>query len=104
MIRVHLTSMETLLMMKQFHLVVFCLAVLLAASSKAHGDAKEGFVPLFNGRNLKGWVNANCAPETFTVVNGMIHCTGQPTGALRTNRQYENFILEMEWRQFRRVR
>jgi hypothetical protein len=28
----------------------------------------------------------------------MIHCTGHPTGALRTSRQYENFILEVEWR------
>ena len=29
---------------------------------------------------------------------GMIHCTGIPTGALRTDRPYENFILEFEWR------
>ena len=28
----------------------------------------------------------------------MIHCTGKPTGALRTKRQYENFIFELEWR------
>jgi hypothetical protein len=32
------------------------------------------------------------------VRNGMIYCTGFPTGALRTTRQYENFILEVEWR------
>ena len=61
----------------------------------AEGD---GFVPLFNGRDLTGWVNANCAPETWSVREGRIHCTGQPTGALRTERQYENFILEAEWR------
>lgn len=58
----------------------------------------DGFVPLFNGRDLTGWVNANCAPETWSVVDGVIHCTGHPTGALRTPRQYENFILEVEWR------
>jgi len=57
-----------------------------------------GFVSLFNGHDLTGWVNVNCAPETWTVVDGMIHCTGLPTGALRTPRQYENFILELEWR------
>jgi hypothetical protein len=28
----------------------------------------------------------------------MIICSGFPTGILRTERQYENFILEMEWR------
>ena len=58
----------------------------------------DGFVPLFNGRDLAGWVNANCAPETWSVREGVIHCTGRPTGAMRTTRQYENFILEVEWR------
>jgi hypothetical protein len=28
----------------------------------------------------------------------MIVCTGKPTGVLRTNKQYENFILELDWR------
>jgi hypothetical protein len=64
-----------------------------------HGaGADDGFAPLFNGRDLSGWVNVNCAPETFTVRDGMIHCDGIPTGALRTVRQYENFELELEWR------
>ena len=61
-------------------------------------DNHEKFVSLFNGRNLDGWVNVNCAPETWSVQDGMIHCTGHPIGALRTPRQYENFILELEWR------
>ncbi|MBL9139581.1 MAG: DUF1080 domain-containing protein [Verrucomicrobiales bacterium] len=60
--------------------------------------ADDGFVSLFNGRDLTGWVNANCAPETWSVKDGVIACTGKPTGALRTDRQYENFILEVEWR------
>jgi hypothetical protein len=60
--------------------------------------AETDWVPLFNGRDLAGWTNANCAPETWTVRNGVIHCTGKPIGALRTLRQYENFILECEWR------
>ncbi|MBN2030760.1 DUF1080 domain-containing protein [bacterium] len=60
--------------------------------------AQEGFRSLFNGENLDGWVNVNCAPETWTVRDGMIICTGIPTGILRTDRQYENFILELEWK------
>ena len=59
---------------------------------------EEGFTPLFNGKDLTGWVNVNCAPETWTVKDGMIHCDGVPTGAMRTEKQYENFILELEWR------
>ena len=55
------------------------------------------FVSLFNGKNLDGWVNVNCAPETWTVRDGIIVCTGIPTGVLRTKRHYENYILELEW-------
>src|SRR5215213_1406083 len=78
------------------HMKPLLLAALLALPMFAADEA--GFVPLFNGRNLSGWVNANCAPETWSVTNGMIHCTGKPTGAMRTERQYENFIMEAEWR------
>jgi hypothetical protein len=77
--------------MKQALLFVVTMSTALAADN-------DGFVPLFNGRDLAGWVNANCAPETWSVRDGVIHCTGQPIGALRTDRQYENFILEAEWR------
>jgi hypothetical protein len=59
---------------------------------------EEGFTPLFNGRDLSGWVNVNGAPETWTVRDGMLHCDGVPTGALRTEKQYENFVLDLEWR------
>jgi hypothetical protein len=68
---------------------------LYAGEKKA--DAKD-WMPLFNGMDLSNWVNVNCAPETFTVKEGMIYCTGKPAGFLRTNRQYENFILEMDWK------
>lgn len=73
------------------------LSVVLGARLLLAADA-DGFDPIFNGRDLSGWVNVNCAPETFTVRDGMIHCDGVPTGALRTTRQFENFILELEWR------
>ena len=64
----------------------------------AVAQAEDGFVPLFNGRDLSGWVNINCAPDTFYVTNGNVYCTGFPTGILRTERMYQNFILEAEWR------
>jgi len=80
--------------MKVIH-IFFLLGVFGGAAVQA---ADEGFVPLFNGRNLDGWVNVNCAPETWTVRNRIIVCTGMPTGVLRTEKQYENYILELEWR------
>ena len=61
-------------------------------------ESGEEFVPLFNGKNLDGWVNVNCAPETWQVKDGIIVCSGIPTGVLRTQKQYENYVLELEWR------
>jgi len=54
---------------------------------------------LFNGRDLTGWVNVNTAPSTWQVTpEGSLHCTGKPIGELRTERMYQNFELEVEWR------
>lgn len=63
------------------------------------GSAQDAeWAALFNGVDLDGWVNVNCAPETWSAQNGMIHCTGLPTGVLRTEKMYENYILELEYR------
>lgn len=69
---------------------------LVVGLGSAHaGD--EGFKSLFNGKDLTGWHNVNCAPSTWFVKDNMIITTGKPTGYLRTDKQYENFILEFEW-------
>jgi hypothetical protein len=74
-------------------------AFFLAAPLWSAEPDADGFVPLFNGKGLKGWVNINCAPGTFFVKEGEIITTGRPTGFLRTERQYENFIADFEWMQ-----
>ncbi len=52
---------------------------------------------LFNGQDLAGWVNVNTAPDTWRVQDGLLICRGKPIGVMRTDRQYENFILHIEW-------
>ncbi len=71
-------------------------ALILAVPSAADTN-DDGFVPMFNGRDLSGWVNVNCAPSTFYAKDGEVITTGKPTGFLRTPRQYENFIADFEW-------
>ncbi len=66
--------------------------------STAANCASPAFVPLFNGKDLSGWVNVNTAEDTWSVRDGMIICTGHPIGVMRSDRQYENFIMEIEWR------
>jgi hypothetical protein len=69
--------------------------LLLALAACASPGAPR---PLFNGTDLSGWVQVNCAPSTFTARDGLIVCSGKPTGVLRTDRMYENFVLELEYR------
>jgi hypothetical protein len=74
------------------------LGLAFALPAPADGKTKDdGFVPMFDGQTLKGWVNVNCAPGTFYVKGREIITTGKPTGYLRTERQYENFIAEFDW-------
>ena len=93
-----MTGKDTTPTLKVLVSVLLCLVGLISGPGRVSAADQDGFSPLFNGRNLSGWVNVNCAPETWSVRDGMIHCTGKPTGALRTVRQYENFIFEVEWR------
>jgi hypothetical protein len=64
----------------------------------ALADDPSAWKDMFNGKDLSGWHPVNVAPETFTARDGMIISTGLPTGVLRTEKMYENFIIEMEWR------
>ena len=54
------------------------------------------FVDLFNGKNLKGWVNVNTAEDTWRVKNGVLICSGHPIGVMRSEKPYENFVLHVE--------
>jgi hypothetical protein len=62
------------------------------------GAAAPGFRDLFNGKDLSGWVNVNTDKDTWSVRDGMLHCTGHPIGVMRSKDQFENFILHVEWK------
>ncbi len=71
---------------------------LLVALSVTSTAAEPAFVSMFNGKDLSGWVPCNIAADTFTVEDGLLVTSGTPTGTLRTDKMYENFIMEFEWR------
>ena len=79
-------------------LIIFFALVAATPLFSADPASPDGWRPLFNGRDLTGWVPLNVAPDTFQVRDGIIVSSGIPTGMLRTDRQYENFELELEWR------
>ena len=55
------------------------------------------FVDMFNGKDLSGWVNINTAEDTWKIRDGMVICSGRPIGVMCSEKQYENFILHIEW-------
>ena len=72
--------------------------VLLSAHFRTEAAETAQFHDLFNGKDLSGWVNVNTNDDTWTVRDGLLVCSGRPTGVMRTEKQYENFILHIEWR------
>src|SRR5438046_5648222 len=72
-------------------------AALLLAAARLRAEDIPAFRDLFNGKDLSGWVNVNTGPDTWTVSEGLLKCSGQPIGVMRSEKQYENFILHIEW-------
>jgi len=44
------------------------------------------------------WINVNTAPDTWSLRKAELVCTGKPIGVMRSKKQYENFILHVEWK------
>lgn len=65
-----------------------------------------GEVALFNGKDLSGWKaivpeaeKAGIKPESvWEVKDGILICKGNPVGYIRTEQDYTNYVLKLEWR------
>lgn len=59
-------------------------------------EIEDGYKSLFNGKDLTGWV-AMGSPS-WKAENGLIICTGQGSGWLRSIAEYQGFILRLEFK------
>lgn len=64
--------------------------------SLAEGEKEEGFVSLFNGENLDGWVQLT-KPGNFTVHDGLIELERMSGGYLRSYHAYDDFVFRGEY-------
>lgn len=48
------------------------------------------------------WKNVNTGPDTWHIRNNILVCSGHPIGVMRSDKQYENFILHIEWKHIER--
>lgn len=73
---------------------------LFCTGASAQTKARSSWVPLFNGKDLSGWKQLN-GQAKYTVQNGEIVGTtiyNQPNSFLATEREYDDFILEFEFK------
>jgi len=74
-----------------------------AGEKKDAGDSLpaakiDGAGPGWKQLGEKAFVNVNCDEKTWTWKDGVAHCTGKPTGVIRSSKQYQNFELVLQWR------
>jgi hypothetical protein len=102
---------------KSERILIFALIILTAVSSGMYGQSRQKNaktkqnrrnekalnIQLFNGKDLSNWVfklkdTAVDPAKVFTVINGVIHITGNPFGYMRTKDPYSDYKLHLEYR------
>lgn len=73
-------------------------AASLGACSLPSAASEEGFVPLFNGRDLSGWQLINGVGSGYIVRDGLLICPADGGGNLYTDREYSDFVLRFDFR------
>ena len=65
------------------------------ANELLSSGGKEGFTPLFNGKDLEGWAGA---VENYEVVEGAIRCKPAQGGVLYHKKDLSDFVARVEFR------
>ena len=93
--------------MFRFVFAVVALSCLLSTAYAAHDDvvtlpgltaeeAAEGFVPLFDGKSLAGWVGLGGDTSSYYVKDGMLICKDTGKVHIFTDKEYANFVLRLQ--------
>ena len=72
--------------------------IVLTLAAPCRGDqAEDGWIELFNGRDLTGWTVVGGPDDCWAVVGGLLRPVARG-GWLSTEREYANFELEIEYK------
>jgi hypothetical protein len=89
----------------QLHkIILVCFYLFFAMAGRAEETTTlpqaviDGTAPGWRPLGEKDFANVNCKRETFSWTNGVMHCTGQPIGVVRTVNTFTNFELVIQWR------
>ena len=88
--------------MRLLHILLAASLMLpLVGADKPAADA-EGFVPLFNGKDLTGWAYGTAgrgkAGAGYQVQDGVLFCTAKDGGNLYTEKEYADFVLRFDFK------
>lgn len=95
--------MTTLIKKIALALSIAALPVLTYGQEKPLLFGQElSYADVLAGKAQKGkaikWINVNTEPDTWRRQGDLLICKGLPIGVMRSEKQYENFILHIEWR------
>jgi len=79
---------------------LFVVALMAGAAPSAPAADEEGFVPLFDGKTLDGWVQRG-GKAKYEAVDGVIVGSSVPNTSnsfLCTEKHYGDFVLELEFK------
>jgi hypothetical protein len=87
------------------HTLMLAAITMLSAAPALAQQADQGFTPLFNGKDLTGWVYGrrasgaeNKTGKGYQVENGVLFTTKEDGGNLFTEKQYADFVLRFEFK------
>lgn len=98
--------------LQKFKVVQLCMTIVLFITCYSYGQNSDFQFQFGEVENLENiiseeinkkepikWLNVNTEYATWSVnEDGILVCSGEPIGVVRSEKQYENFILHVEWK------
>lgn len=84
--------------------IALCCCMVLSPLCQADESAEprrafiDGTGPGWQELGEEDFVNVNTDDDTWSFKEGTIHCSGTPIGVTRSQKQYKNFELVVQWR------
>ncbi len=78
------------------HLTLMLAAVLCLVACATTSTNEEGFVPIFNGKDLTGWQGIGGDTTSYYVEDGQLICKDTGKVHIFTTKEYANFILRFQ--------
>ena len=75
-----------------------CLLIALLLCAATAAVAEEGFVQLFDGESLDGWILLGKRGDGYAIRDGSIACAKGSGGNLLSASEYANFVLRFEFK------